>query len=79
MATKRTTVSIDEAVLRAVKINAAHTGRSESAVIESALRDSLGLDVLDDLWSKATMTADDAMELALEAQRAARKSRRKAA
>lgn len=79
MAVKRTTMSIDESVMRAVKINAAHTGRSESAVIEAALRESLGLDVLDKLWSKATMSPDAAMDLALEAQRAARKSRRKAA
>ena len=74
MAKTRTTLTIDEDVLRAVKIRAARTGRGESQVIEDAIRRDLGLDLLDQLWARNEMAEDDAMELALRAQKAARKS-----
>jgi hypothetical protein len=45
---------------------------SDSAVIEESLRRDLKLDVLDDLWSKATLSESKASELALEAQHATR-------
>ncbi len=70
----RTTLTIDEDVLRAVKIRAARTGRGESQVIEDAIRRDLGLDLLDQLWARNDMAEDDAMELAIRAQKAARKS-----
>lgn len=69
----RTTLTIDDEVLKAVRIKAARTGRREGAVIEESLRRDLGLDLLEDLWSKATLDEDEAMELALEAQRFARR------
>jgi plasmid stability protein len=68
----RTTLTIDDEVLKAVRIKAARTGRREGAVIEESLRRDLGLDLLEDLWSTATLDEDEAMELALEAQRFAR-------
>ena len=40
----RTTVSLGDEVLRAVKIEAARTGRPEAQVIEESLRRDLGLD-----------------------------------
>lgn len=67
----RTTLTIDEGVLRAVKVKAARTGRGESELIEEAVRKSLGLDLLERLWSD-DLTADEAMDLALKAQRVAR-------
>jgi hypothetical protein len=54
--------------LKWVKIRAARTGVSDSAVIEESLRRDLKLDVLDGLWSAATMSEAKAAELALEAQ-----------
>lgn len=72
----RTTLTIDEDVLRWVKIRAARTGVSDSAVIEESLRRDLRLDVLDELWSNATLSDDEASELALEAQHATRPRRR---
>jgi hypothetical protein len=69
----RTTLTIDEEVLRAVKIQAARQGKGESQVIEEALRRDLGLDLLDRLWAKNDLPEDEAMDLALEAQRSARK------
>lgn len=68
----RTTLTIDEDVLRAVKVRAARLGRGESEVIEEALKRDLGFDLLDRLWQRNDLTEDDAMALALEAQQATR-------
>ncbi|GIW19959.1 MAG: hypothetical protein KatS3mg065_0255 [Chloroflexota bacterium] len=70
----RTTVTLDEEVLRAVKVRAARTGKRESQVIEEALRRDLGLDLLAGLWERNRMSEDEAMALALEAQREARRA-----
>jgi hypothetical protein len=72
----RTTLTIDEDVLRAVKVRGARTGRGDSEVIEEALRRELGFDLLDRLWARNDdLTEDDAMALALEAQEHARRRR----
>ena len=77
MAKARTTLTIDENVLRAVKLRAAATGSGESRVIEDAIRRDLGLDALTELWAKGEpMPVQAAMELAQEAQKAARKPTR---
>ena len=76
MSKVRTTLTIDEDVLRSVKIRAARTGVSDSAVIEESLRRDLKLDVLDELWANATMSDAKASELAVEAQHATRPRRR---
>jgi hypothetical protein len=76
MAKVRTTLTVDEDVLKWVKIRAARTGVSDSAVIEQALRRDLKLDVLDELWSTATVSEAEASELAVEAQHATRPRRR---
>jgi hypothetical protein len=77
MAKARTTLTIDEDVLRAVKLRAAATGSGESKVIEEAVRRDLGLDTLTELWAKVEpMSESDAMELAQEARKAARKPAR---
>jgi plasmid stability protein len=68
----RTTLPIDDEVLRAVKIRAARTGKGDSEVVEDAVRKDLGLDQLDGLWARNDLTEDRAMKLALEAQQAAR-------
>lgn len=77
MAKTRTTLTIDEDVLRAVKVRAARTGKGDSEVIEEAVKRHLGLDVLERLWERNDMNDDDAMALAVEAQQAARRSRRR--
>ena len=77
MAKARTTLTIDEDVLRAVKLRAAASGTGESKVIEDAVRRDLGLDTLTELWSRVEpMSERAAMDLALEAQQAARKPAR---
>ena len=76
MAKVRTTLTIDEDVLKWVKIRAARTGVSDSAVIEESLRRDLKLDVLDELWANATMPEASASELAVQAQHATRPRRK---
>ncbi|MEX1134553.1 MAG: ribbon-helix-helix protein, CopG family [Acidimicrobiia bacterium] len=73
MAKTRTTLTIDEEVLRAVKVRAARTGKGESEVIEEAVRRDLGLDLLDRLWARNEMSESEAMDLAIKAQQAARR------
>lgn len=69
----RTTLTIDEDVLRAVKVRAARTGKGDSDVIEEAVRKHLGLDLLDRLWSRNDLSEGEAMDLAVEAQHATRR------
>src|SRR5438874_530195 len=73
MAKTRTTLTIDEDVLRAVKVRAARTGKGDGEVIEDALRRDLGLDLLDRLWARNDLTENEAVELAVEAQHATRR------
>jgi Ribbon-helix-helix protein, copG family len=78
MSKVRTTVTLDEDVLRAVKIQAARTGKRDSDVIEEALREHLMLGLFERIWARNSDLDDDqAMELALEAQRWAREELRK--
>jgi hypothetical protein len=76
MAKVRTTLTVDEEVLRAVKIAGARTGKGDSQVIEEALRRDLGLDFLDRIWARNDMDEAEAMELAVAAQHAVRQSQR---
>lgn len=64
----RTTVTLDDEVLRAVKVRAARLGRGDSEVIEASLRRDLGLDLLDRLWIENDLSESDAVALAVEAQ-----------
>jgi hypothetical protein len=68
MAKVRTTLTIDEDVLRAVKVRGARTGKGDSEVIEDALRRELGLDLLERLWQRNDIGEDEALTLAVEAQ-----------
>jgi len=76
MAKVRTTVTLDDEVLRAVKIRAARLGRGDSEVIEASLRRDLGLDLLDGLWARNDLSESDAAALAVEAQHRTRPKRR---
>jgi Ribbon-helix-helix protein, copG family len=68
MAKVRTTLTIDEEVLKAVRVKAARTGKAYGQVIEEALRRDLGFDALDRLWQTNDLTEDEANALAVEAQ-----------
>ncbi len=64
----RTTLTIDEQVLRAVKVRGARTGKGDSEVIEDALRRELGFDLLERLWQRSDLGEEQALALAVEAQ-----------
>jgi hypothetical protein len=76
MAKVRTTLTIDEDVLRWVKIRAARTGKADSAVIEESLRRDLGLELLDQMWERNDLPEEEAAALSVEAQHRTRRSRR---
>ncbi len=76
MAKVRTTLTIDEDVLRAVKVRGARTGKGDSQVIEEAVRRELGLDLLERLWQSNDLPEDEATALAVEAQHETRRRQR---
>jgi Arc/MetJ family transcription regulator len=76
MAKVRTTLTIDEDVMRAVKVRGARIGKGDSEVIEDALRRELGLDLLERLWQRDDIGENEAVELATEAQHKMRPRRR---
>ena len=72
----RTTVTLDEEVMRLVKVRAARQGKGDSEVIEESLRRDLGLETLEKLWSKNTLSEEQAIQIAREAQHSTRTRRR---
>lgn len=71
MARKKTTVYIDEALLRAAKIAAARAGRHEYEIFEDALRRHLAFGgVVERIWAKIPTeqapTEDEAEHIAAE-------------
>jgi hypothetical protein len=70
----RTTIAVDERVLRAVRVKAARTGRRDSEVIEEALRRDLGLDLLERVWESADLLEEEALQLSVEAQHETRRA-----
>jgi hypothetical protein len=75
MAKVRTTVTLDEDVLRWVKVRAARQGKPDGQVIEESLRRDLGLDLLEKLWRSNDLGEAEAMKLALEARHSTRPKR----
>ena len=73
----RTTVTLDEEVLKWVKVRAARMGKGDSEVIEDSLRRDLGLELLERLWSENQMPEDQALKLVVEAQHSTRPRRRR--
>ena len=74
MAKARTTITVDERVLRAVRVKAARSGRRDSDVIEEALRRDLGLDLLERVWESADLDEDEALLVATEEQHKGRRA-----
>lgn len=76
MSKVRTTLTIDEEVLRAVKVRGARSGKGDSEVIEEALRHELGFDLLERLWQTNDLGEEEALALAVDAQHQTRRRRR---
>ena len=76
----RTTLTVDEEVLRAVRIKAARTGKRDSEVIEDSLRRDLGLNKLEEIWArvKKPLSEKESLDLAYEELHAMRREKRAA-
>ncbi len=75
----RTTLTVDEDVLRAVRIKAARTGKRDSQVIEESLRRDLGLDDLHEIWARVNPVSEaEGMEMAVSEVHAVREEQRAA-
>lgn len=72
MAKRKTTIYIEDEVLRAVKVWAARTDRRDYEVVEDALRAFLGFRLLEDIGQRSGLTEDEAQKLAYEELDAAR-------
>jgi len=79
MSKTRTTLTVDEEVLRAVRIRAARTGKRDSEVIEESLRRDLGLDALEEIWARVKpLPEKESLDLANAELHAMRKEKRAA-
>jgi plasmid stability protein len=65
MAKVKTTLSLDSDLMRQVRVRAARTGRTQSGVLEDALREGLG--VIDRLRSQNQAGEEEALALASDA------------
>ena len=66
MARRKTTVYLDEDLLRGAKVLAARTDRKDYEVLEEALREYLGVAVLDRVWARSNLDDDEALDVAYE-------------
>ena len=66
MAKTKTTVYLDEDVLRGARVMAARNGKRDYEIVEEALRAYLGMDVLERAFDAADMDEHDALRLAVE-------------
>jgi hypothetical protein len=75
MAKKKTTVYLDEALLRAAKVVAARSGRREYQVMEEALRRYLGMEAVESIWARSDLDEEEALTLAYREVHASRESK----
>lgn len=74
MAKAKTTIYVDEDLLRGARVYAARKDMKDSEVFELALRRILGRDVLDDIWARNSgVDPDLAEQVAYEELRASRR------
>jgi len=60
MVRTKTTIYIDENLLRSARDLAARTERAEQDILEDALRRYLGLQMLEEIWSNDELPDDEA-------------------
>jgi hypothetical protein len=73
MARKKTTIYVEDTLLKATKVLAARTGKKEYEVVEDALRGYLGFGALEKIWNRSKLTDKEALEIAYQELHAARK------
>jgi hypothetical protein len=73
MGKAKTTIYLDEEVLRSARVFAARKDLKDSEVMERALRQYLGMDLLERIWSQGPgIDPEDALDLAVAEVRAER-------
>ncbi len=75
MAKAKTTLSIDDGLMRQVRIRAARSGKTQSEVLEAALREGLG--VIERIRAKAELSEEEALDLASKVVHEVRAQRRR--
>ncbi|ADE13804.1 hypothetical protein Nhal_0622 [Nitrosococcus halophilus Nc 4] len=75
MGKKKTTVYLDEDLLRATKVMAARSGRREYQIVEEALRRYLGLESIRTIGARSELDEDQALVLAYREIHAERRQR----
>ena len=78
MAKRKTTVYVDDEVLRAARIRAARAGKRDSDIVEEALRAYLGFDAIRSVRARSDLSEEQALRLANEEVHASRPRRRPA-
>ena len=66
MTRKKTTMYIDEDLLRSAKVAAARAGKNDYEVVEDALRRYLGLEVLERVWARSDLSEEESLRIAYE-------------
>jgi hypothetical protein len=78
MAKEKLTIYLDPDVARSMRVSAARRGIKDSDLVEEALRDKLLIGILERAWAhNDELSEDEAMALALRAQREVREERRR--
>jgi predicted transcriptional regulator len=71
---RKTTIYVDDELLRATKVAAARTGKRDYQIIEEALRAYLGLELLERVGARSKLSEDEALGLAYRELHQSRRS-----
>jgi hypothetical protein len=71
---RKTTVYLEDELLRATKIAAARSGKRDYQVVEEALRAYLGLDLLEGVGARSGLKENEALDLAYRELHQSRRS-----
>jgi hypothetical protein len=63
---RKTTVYLEDDLLRAMRVAAARAGKRDYQIVEDALRAYLGLELLERIGARSTITEEEALTLAYQ-------------
>jgi len=63
---RKTTIYIEDDLLRAARVTAARSGKRDSQVVEEALRAHLGFELLERVGARSPLNEAEAMKMATE-------------
>lgn len=66
MGRRKTTIYLDESLLRLAKVAAARSGKREYQIVEEALKNYLGLAAVETAWGRSDLTEEEALTVAYE-------------